>query len=87
MKKFSDRQKYLIIMWYYLLKDIKENDIENAVERRYPGYKIDFGEMNDMISWAARRKYVRSCIYPWIIQTKNREGVYLHIPFEHLCDP
>ena len=87
MKKYSDRQKYKLIIWYYLLNDIKENDIENVLKERYLEYKIDYGGMSDMISWAARRKYARSCIYPWIIQTKNREGVSLHIPFEHLCDP
>ena len=87
MKKYSDRQKYKLIIWYYLLNDIKENDIENVLKERYPEYKIDYGGMSDMISWAARRKYARSCIYPWIIQTKNREWVSLHIPFEHLCDP
>ena len=87
MKTFSDRQKYLTIMWYCLLTDLQKNDIENIIEHKYPGFKIDYGGMSDMISWAARRKYARSCIYPWIIQTKNREGVSLHIPFEHLCDP
>ena len=43
MKKFSDRQKYLIIMWYYFLKDIEEKNIENIIEHKYPGYKIDYG--------------------------------------------
>ena len=85
MKKFSDRQKYLIIMWYYFLKDIE--DIENIIKDRYPGFKIHFGFMSQMISWAADRAYSRSDIYPWIIKTTNQKGENLHIPFEHLCDP
>ena len=87
MKKYSDRQKYKLIIWYYLLNDIKENDIENVLKERYPEYKIDYGGMSDRISWAADRAYSRSDIYPWIIQTKNKEGVSLHLPFKDLCDP
>ena len=87
MKKFSDRQKYLIIMWHYLLTDLQKNDIENIIEHKYPGFKIDYGGMSDRISWAADRAYSRSDIYPWIIRTKNREGVNLHVGLEELCDP
>ena len=87
MKNYSDRQKYLIIMWYYFLKDIKENDIEDIIEHKYPGFKIDFGGMSERISWAVDRAYSRSDIYPWIIQTTDQEGVNLHLPFEELCDP
>ena len=85
MKKYSDRQRYKLIIWYYLLNDIKENDIENVLKERYPEYKIDWKAMSERISWAAMRKYARK-MYPWIIQTKNEDGVIFHLPFEYLCE-
>ena len=86
MKKFSDRQKYLIIMWHYLLKDIEEKDVENILKDTYPGFKIDYGGMSERISWAVDFGIIRKNIYPWIIQTKNREGVNLFVSFKDLCD-
>ena len=86
MKKYSDRQRYKLIIWYYLLNDIKENNIENVLKERYPEYKIDWKAMSERISWAADRAYSRSDIYPWIIQTKNEDGVIFHLPFEYLCE-
>ena len=87
MKNYSDRQKYRIIIWYYFLKDLKEYNVEEVINDHYPGYKLNLEAMSDRISWGADNAYARNDIYPWILQTKNQEGVILHLPFECLCDP
>ena len=81
MKKFSERQKYLIIMWHYLLTDLQKNDIENIIKDEHPGFEIDWGFISKMISWAADFKNIREDLYPWRIHVSNKNGELRHFVF------
>ena len=87
MKNYSDKQKYLMIFWYHFLKDVKEYNIEDALDREFPGYKIDWGAMSKLFSWASGSVYARKRVYPWPLKTINSKGRKLRVVFEFLIKP
>ena len=71
----NDSQKYKLIFWYFLLKDIKEYNLQQFIQKKLPCYEIDWCYMAHEINQAANSVYKRKKASPWSLYTKRKDGL------------
>ena len=72
MKKFSDRQKYLIILLYHFLKDVEELGLEELLHSIDP--TLEIGICPDSIHYPFPMQQLEREFHPWKIKITHCGG-------------
>ena len=79
----NDQQKYKLIIWHSFLEDM--NKVKHNLDKCFPGYKIDYGEMAGLFDSHVKKKRIDR-LYPWIIQAKKKKEGILLLSFNYLLN-